>query len=155
MRRSMVTAAALGVLVVGMAACSGSGSKSAEEEGPVTAETIVGTWVLESGKTGEGEVPLLQGQDIDLTVESDGMFYGFSGCNRITGTLTVDDGKVDMGAIGQTMMMCDEAAMATETAYTSALDAVTQGEATADSLTLSGGSSELHFKRVEGESQSE
>ena len=60
--------------------------------------------------------------------------------------MTVTDGVVDMGTIGQTMMACDEDAMDLEFAYTQALDSVNAGTASAEEMTLTGEGTELHFK---------
>lgn len=149
MKRILSLVAAAGLVAAGVAGCSGSGSGSASGEGDTaTQESVVGTWNLVDGKGPEGEVKPLAEIPVELVVQEDGTFSGTSGCNNIMGTMTVTDGAIDMGAIGQTMMMCEEDVMAFEFAYTQALDDVTAGTATADKLTLLGADTELNYTKA-------
>lgn len=146
----MMAGAAVGIMALGLAGCSGGAKDDGASAGgqePLTLESATGTWVLVDGKGPEGEVKPIEDDPIRLTVESDGTFSGDSGCNSIMGTMTVTDGVVDLGAIGQTMMACEEDVMKLEYAYTQALDSVTAGTASADDMTLRGDKSELHYKR--------
>lgn len=146
MKRMLSFVAVAGLVAAGIAGCSGSSSGAG---GAATQESVVGTWNLVDGKGPEGEVKPLADSPIELVVQEDGTFSGGSGCNNIMGTMTVVDGAVEMGAIGQTMMMCEEDVMAFEFAYTQALDDVTAGTTTADQLTLKGANSELNYKKVQ------
>ena len=164
MRKIFSAVAVVGLLAMGVAGCSSSGGTQSSEgapitqesaasggtqssEGaPITQESAAGSWVLVDGKGPEGEVKPTEATPIELTIESDGQFSGSSGCNSIMGAMTVTDGSVDMGTIGQTMMACEEDAMTLEFAYTQALDSVTAGTASAEEMTLTGEGTELHFK---------
>lgn len=147
MKRMLSFIAAAGLVAAGAAGCSGSGS-SGGEGNAATQESVVGTWTLVDGKGPEGEVKPLADTPVELVVQEDGTFSGSSGCNNIMGTMTVTDGAIEMGAIGQTMMMCEEDVMTFEFAYTQALDDVTAGTATADKLTLRGADSELNYMKA-------
>lgn len=137
----------MGLAIAGLAGCSSSGDKGDATE-PITLESATGTWVLVSGTGPQGEVTPLEAEPIDLTFEEDGAFHGSSGCNSIMGTAEIVDGAVNMGAIGQTMMACDEEAMTVEFAYTQALDNVDAGKASATELTLIGDDVQLNFERA-------
>jgi heat shock protein HslJ len=84
---------------------------------------LVGTnWLLVSF----GEEQMVR-YDPDLTpvtalFAEDGTVSGSSGCNQYTGAFTEADGTLTFGPLASTMMMCDEAAMAVESAYLAALD---------------------------------
>ncbi len=146
MKRVLSIVAAAGLVMAGAAGCSGSGG-SGSGGGAATQESVAGSWTLVDGKGPEGEVKPLADHPIELVVQEDGTFSGTSGCNNIMGTMTVTDGAVDMGAVGQTMMACEEDAMKIEYAYTQALNDVTAGSATEDTLTLRGADSELNYKK--------
>lgn len=147
MKRMLSLIAAAGLIAGGVAGCSGSGSSSGGGDA-ATQESVVGTWTLVDGKGPEGEVKPLADTPVELVVQEDGTFSGGSGCNNIMGTMTVTDGAIDMGAIGQTMMMCEEDVMVFEYAYTQALNDVTAGTVTADKLTLRGADSELNYTKA-------
>ncbi len=146
MKRMLSFVAAAGLVMAGVAGCSGSGDGGSGGDA-LTPEAVVGTWTLVDGKGPEGEVKPLADHPIELVVQEDGAFSGTSGCNNIMGTMVITDGVVDMGAIGQTMMACEEDAMKVEYAYTQALNEVTAGSATADKLTLRGTDTELNYKK--------
>lgn len=145
MRKTIGASMATGALVLALAGCSSGGSVDAQE--PLTAESAVGVWQLVDGDGPGGEVKPMEDSPITLTIESDGAFSGTSGCNNIMGTMTITDGAVDMGAIGQTLMACEDDAMKIESAYSQALDSVTAGSRTADAMTLRGDKTELHYKK--------
>ncbi len=153
MRRTAVLAAAglLSMAIVG--GCSSDVGNDATSDGEarkpgeaLTAENIVGTWKLQDGKGPEGPVDPLKDHPIELTFAPDLAVSGSSGCNNIMGTATVTDGALDMGALGQTMMACEEDAMTVEFAYTQALDQVTGGDVDPGvALHLTGEGVELNY----------
>lgn len=148
MKRMLSFVAVAGLFAAGIAGCSGAGTPDGGGAA-VTQESVVGTWNLVDGTGPEGEVKPLADDPIELVVQEDGTFSGTSGCNNIMGTMTVTDGAVDMGAIGQTMMMCEEDAMTFEFAYTQALNDVSAGSVSADALTLQGADSQLNYTRAQ------
>lgn len=54
---------------------------------------------------------------------SGGRISGFSGCNQYFGSYALKDGRLVIGAVGGSMMACDEASMKVEQAFTRALAA--------------------------------
>ncbi|MGL4649166.1 MAG: DUF4377 domain-containing protein, partial [Caldilineaceae bacterium] len=57
---------------------------------------------------------------VTLIFGEDGSLAGNAGCNNIIGGYVDDGSNLTIGPLGTTMMMCEEAAMAVETAFTSA-----------------------------------
>ncbi len=91
---ALASAAALAVL--GLTACSGGSSADSDSVPQDPATAILGVW---------GE-PDSQGKP-SLEFAEDGSFAGTDGCNRLFGTWTVDGERVDLGAMGSTMMYCE------------------------------------------------
>lgn len=54
-----------------------------------------------------------------------GMLAGASGCNRYTGPAKTNAGKIEIGALAGTRMMCPEPQMQAETAFHSTIGKVT------------------------------
>lgn len=157
MKKGLSVFAAMSFVVAGaLAGCSdasgdsaigGGGSKGDTPLTPVTLETIAGTWTFENGKTSEGELEKPAGNPVEFVVEDDGSYHGTAGCNNIMGTLTVDEGAVDLGPAAATQMWCGDDEMAFETTYLGALEQITEGAVDGDTLTLEGPETELHYKR--------
>ncbi|MDO5845163.1 MAG: META domain-containing protein, partial [Methanocorpusculum sp.] len=93
------------VLVGGIVAagCIGGGTTSGKPDG---------SWVLDSNK------------NITLIIDG-GSFSGNSGVNQYFGKITADNGKIEFGTIGSTMMAGPEDAMKAESEYLAALENVT------------------------------
>lgn len=140
---------ALGLIAVTLGGCSGGGTDSDGAGEPMTPDNAVGSWVMQDGTGPEGEFKALEEAPVVLDIEEDGAFSGTSGCNNIFGTMTIEDGTVDMGAVGQTMMFCEEEAMDLEYKYTQALNVVDVGTVGPDSLTLTGPDSHINYKKAD------
>lgn len=145
-RKAMFLSAVFMTAGLALAGCGGSDSAGSAE--PLDLTNAEGSWTLESGKGPEGDFKPLADEPVTLDITSDGSFSGTSGCNNIFGTMTIDAGTIEMGPIGQTMMACEEAAMELETKYTQALDSVDAGEVAGEELTLTGPSTEIHYKKA-------
>ncbi len=61
---------------------------------------VEGAWVT----SGDGDVP----EGLTLEVAPDGSLFGFSGCNRFSGSGTFAAGAVLMGGLASTRMACAE-----------------------------------------------
>ena len=110
--------------------------------------SLEGTWGFEGGTTRTCDLEAPESSVPEFVVDADGAFHGTTGCNNIMGTLTLEDGTVDLGAIMATKMMCDERATAFEAEYLAVLGSVTNAEINGDALTLLGNNgAELHYKR--------
>ena len=138
-RRPLVLALA-SVAALGLAACS-----TPSESGDLQAFSIEGGWTLVSGEGPNGEVTPVEGSPITLDVDGKGAVSGKGGCNNYHGEATVEGEKVTFGPLGMTMMMCDEAVMTAEYAYSTAMEGVTEGSISDDQLVLTGEGVELRF----------
>lgn len=94
---------------------------------------------------GEWQVVNLQGTTITPTESTpflgfdvnNGSLYGFTGCNRLTGTLDAGQfmkGKPDFSHLGMTRMFCQDDQY--ETKFVEALNQVKSAEVNADEMTL-------------------
>ncbi len=70
---------------------------------------------------GRGVIDFLQST---ITFDADGRVSGRAGCNRYTGTWTLDGARIEMGPFAATRMACPEAVMDQESRFLEALDAV-------------------------------
>jgi len=96
---------AIGLTLLGLAACGSSGTEEA---------STVGFWML---KTLNGE-ELLADTAITAEFNQDGDLAGSSGCNNYRTTYTVQGDQIEFGEeIISTMMACPEEIMAQERAY--------------------------------------
>lgn len=145
-RRAMFVSAVFVAAGLALTGCGGGDSGGSAE--PLDLANAEGSWTLESGKGPEGDFKPIADEPVTLEITADGSFSGTSGCNNIFGTMTIDAGSVEMGPIGQTMMACEEDAMELETKYTQALDSVDAGEVDGEELTLTGPSTEVHYKKA-------
>lgn len=85
-RKTWLQAGAIGLAAVALlAGCAGTPSGASP----------AGTW-----GSAEGGKP-------NLTIESDGGFSGTDGCNRLTGTGTIDGDTITFGPIASTLMACE------------------------------------------------
>lgn len=144
-----VLAAAL--LLPLLAACGGTASSAstatpAASESPIGAKPsggadLAGTsWVL-SGGIGAGADLSASGIDLEF---ADKDLAGSAGVNRYFGSYTsTSDGTLTIGTIGSTMMAGDEAKMALETEYLTALQSVFGYTVTGDTLELFGAADQV------------
>ncbi len=80
---------------------------------------------------------------------ADGRITGFSGCNQLVGSYTLDGEKLVLGQLGGTMMACPEPARSTEDQFLKAFSGTMRVVVEGDNLTLvpeSGGDA-LRFER--------
>ena len=143
MKKWLAFAAAATMGALALSGCGGSSSSS-----DVTLEEMTGAWVLESGKGAAGELKPVDGVPVELNVEQDGTFSANAGCNNLFGSLTVENGKLDIGPVASTMMACDDRLMKIERAYTQALDRVRAGSSSAGMMTLWGDGTVLRYGRA-------
>lgn len=67
---------------------------------------------------------------------------GYGGCNRLTGSYTLEGAKLHFGQMASTMMACPDG-MAEEAAFLSALQSAASWKITGDQLELFGAGGEL------------
>lgn len=135
-------AAALAVAVTGsLALTSCAGSRGADVD-------VRGSWVLVSGRTADGRLPVSRGHHVTLTF-ADGSAGGTAPCNDYGAPYTVDGDRLDLsgdGGISTTLTGCEGADGALESAYLAALGAARTVSRGADSLVLAGDGTELEFR---------
>jgi heat shock protein HslJ len=128
-----------------LVACANEGGSAAGEGTDPAA--LTGGWTLDAASMSALADPAPEGVSVTLAFE-DGQAHGSSGCNTYSGGYEAqDDGSISFGALAGTMMACDEARMALESAYLTALGAVSAF--TVDgSLQLSGDGVSLTYTRT-------
>jgi heat shock protein HslJ len=98
---------------------------------------LLGTgWVLTSLVTQEGEIFIPPANAPLLNLSEDNSMTGNGGCNNIFSEFTAENGNIEFGPIGSTMMFCD-GLMELEAGFTTGLDVVTRYEISGDRLLLS------------------
>jgi heat shock protein HslJ len=107
-----------------------------------------GEWLLQSGTSKGGQIPIVSGSQITLKIDG-ATAGGASGCNSYGGKIEITGTTIKIGALIQTEMAClDNQRMVAEAAYLSALHDVTTGSRDGDTLILSGPQVDLHFVLV-------
>lgn len=99
-------------------------------------EKLAGEWNVVELK-GEAVVPTDKTPFLGFDVK-DSRIYGFTGCNRITGTLDAEQllkGKPDFSKMGSTRMMCHDDKY--ETKFLEALSSVEKAECKGKDIVLS------------------
>jgi heat shock protein HslJ len=137
----MRTLTPLLALVLALAGCAAAVAPSS------SAEAIEGAWELTSGRTSAGEIPIVDDWPITLTIEG-GTIGGTAACNSYGGRLVGVGGRVRVEELGMTAMGCEADVMASESAYTAALDAVSEIGMDGDALVLVGPDVELRFAEL-------
>lgn len=134
-RRLLLAAAAAGLLV--LAACGDDSKDSSSGSAPAPAD-LDGRTFLSTAVEGE---TLVEGSEISLVFTADSL-AAVAGCNTMTGGYTIKDGTLAAPALAQTMMACDEAAMAQD-AWVAALLSGADVALDGDTLTLQQGDTKL------------
>lgn len=95
---------------------------------PQTVTPLIGTlWQATGVNNGRGAVAsLVIGTEITATFDEDGTIFGSAGCNRYSGSFTVDGDQLSIVPLAMTMMLCiePEGVMEQEAAYVAALETV-------------------------------
>ena len=126
------------LLLAGCAAASGGGSSAVD---------VAGDWVLVSGTSAGDPLPQPEGGRATLTFDG-AEAGGQSFCNHYFSVYTLDGDALRFDGIGGTEMACEPEIMAAETAYVTALAAVTRIARDGDELLLTGTDVELRFSLV-------
>jgi heat shock protein HslJ len=128
------------LLVLALAACGAAGATPSAS----SKLTIEGSWQLVSGRTRAGEVPILADRPITLSIEGSSI-TGTAACNSYGGRLVGAGGRVRIDELGMTAMGCEPDVMASESAYTAALSAISRIGRDGEDLVLVGPDVELRF----------
>jgi len=106
------------------------------------------TWNLFAYGDVSNPQPTPEDVSVTLNVNKDGEVSGSSGCNNYSGKVTIDGDSVTFELGASTLMACDPAANAMESAYLGALVGVERAEIKQDQLILyyNGGLDALKFR---------
>ena len=126
------------LLLAGCAAASGGGSPAVD---------VAGEWELVSGTAAGDPLPQPEGSRATLTFDG-AEAGGQSFCNHYFSSYTLDGDALRFDGIGGTEMACEPEIMAAETAFVTALGAVTRVARDGDDLLLTGDDVELRFGPV-------
>jgi heat shock protein HslJ len=94
-------------------------------------------WHVQSYNNGQGGVvTTLPRTQLSATFGADQRVAGSAGCNRFSGTYTMEGESLSFGPLATTRMACPEPIMEQERAFLAALESTTQFTQTGDRLTL-------------------
>jgi heat shock protein HslJ len=113
--------------------------------GAQASPSIVGTWKLTAYGPKDTRTPAVTGGEATLTFESSGSVTGNGGCNSLGGTYKVDSDQITFSEIVSTLMACDDARMAQESAVAKVLSGTARYEIKDNTLTLTNGDMVLIF----------
>lgn len=131
------------VLLV-VSACGPEPGPSPTPTSPPAPLDASGTWRLEAGSAEGVAVPLVPEYPVTLIVDGS-RIGGTSACNGYGAELVAENGRTVVGGIGSTAMLCQPDVMASELAYTAALQRVEAAAKDGDALILSGPGVSLRF----------
>lgn len=136
--RAYITAAVLALLLAACGQPSPSPTTRPSDGDPQ------GSWQLVEGTVNGEPVPILDEHRITLTIEGS-RIGGTSACNSYGGRVTVESGRLRIEDLAQTMMGCEEPAMAAEAIYMSGLGAAESIGLGRDQLLVRGPGVDLRF----------
>ena len=131
MKRYLISLALLGLIV---AACTSG-----------TSATLAGTWKLTAYGPKDAPSPAVPDAEATLSFGNDGTVGGNGGCNSLGGTYEVDGNQITFHDITSTLMACDDARMAQESAVTQVLAGTADYEIKDNTLTLTNSDTVLTF----------
>lgn len=105
-------------LIIGAAFIGCAGQNRAGKNQPDMESLYGKEWVLEYVNK---DKPVIDKLRATIRFEKDGKLTGSGGCNKFFGSYEIKDGKVVIGPVGGTKMMCPPAVMDIEDAYMAAL----------------------------------
>jgi heat shock protein HslJ len=130
----LASAAALTLMATPVAAQSPTAGASS----PGAEATLEGTyWLLGEIVNGDESTPVASGTNASLVL-TDGSAGGFGGCNQFVAPYELSGDSLSFGDIASTLIACDDATMALEDQYYSALGLVASYAIDGTGLTLAG-----------------
>ena len=112
------------------------------------ATSLIGKWKLISYGSADSLTAAVPDADAALTFSDDGTLTGSGGCNSLGGEYTVEGNQITFGAITSTLMACDEARSAQESAVMQVLTNTAEFELEDQTLTITNNSMVLVFTSV-------
>jgi heat shock protein HslJ len=131
------------LLALGLLGCGSAGAPTTAG-GPVDA---TGSWQLARGQLDGAAMPIAADFPITLTVAGT-QISGRAACNFYGAEIDAGGGRMRLTMTSMTAMACPEPVMATETAFTTAIDRIDTVERDGASLVLRGSGVRLEFERL-------
>lgn len=143
----MTRIAAAMLCTLALISCGEPSTPSPGTPEPTEPASIDGGWRLVDGRGPGGEIP--KGDDIQITLEVEGSHVGGrSACNQYFAEIAETDSSFSLSGIGSTEMGCEPKLMEAEKLYHQALSQVDSRRMEGDVLVLSGGKSELLYRKI-------
>jgi heat shock protein HslJ len=114
-------------------------------------DSLTGKWKLISYGPTESMTAAVPDADASLSFAEDGTVSADSGCNSLGGKYTPEDDQVTFSDVAATLMACDEARMAQESAMFQVLSGTAQFEMDDQMLTIMNNGLALVFAFVPAE----
>lgn len=111
---------------------------------------LIGNWKLTAYGPPDSVTPAVGDAEATLTFGDDGTVTGNSGCNSLGGEYEVDGDQITFGAITSTLMACDDARMAQESAVTQVMSGTADFEIEGQTLTITNNELVLVFSALPG-----
>jgi heat shock protein HslJ len=99
----------------------------------VSETDLVGRWLLED----MGGLGTADGVETSLELTADGQLRGNAGCNRFSGSYTLEEGRLVVGPVAATKKMCPAEVMGQEQRFLRALGEIEKVSVMDDMLVLS------------------
>lgn len=112
------------------------------------AASLTGKWKLISYGPAESMTEAVPDADATLTFSDDGTVAGSGGCNSLGGEYTLEDNQITFGALTSTLMACDEARNAQESAVMQVLTSTAEFAIEDQTLTITNNGMALVFTSV-------
>lgn len=97
---------------------------------------LIGKWKLTAYGPPDSVTPAVSDADATLTFGEDGIVSGSGGCNSLGGEYEVNGNEITFGEITSTLMACDDARMAQESAVMQVLSSAAEYEIDGQTLTI-------------------
>ena len=107
--------------------------------------SVVGTWKLTAYGPKDAPTPAVIDSEAALTFDDQGGVTGSGGCNSLGGAYEVDGDQITFRDVTSTLMACDDARMAQESAVSQVLSGTAEYEIHGHTLTLTNGDISLVF----------
>lgn len=148
MQRPIAPVLAVALVLAGCAAAQGGPSDPSGPSDPgASGGAVIGDWVLTGGSIDGVDAPVLDEHRITMSITGS-TIGGTAACNSYGGQITRGADGLHLDNLAQTVMACEEPAMAAEAAYLAALARVREIARDGEDLVARGDGVELRFAAV-------
>lgn len=113
--------------------------------------TLTGSWKLIAYGPLEAMTPAVSDAEANLIFGDDGTVGGSSGCNSLGGEYQVEGNVITFSELTSTLMACDDARTAQESAFTQVLNGEAEFEIEDETLAITNDGMALVFSSVPAE----